>query len=309
MAPIKILIIKIGAIGDVVMAMPMLRALRETYPEAQIDWLCGTLVAPLLEATSLVSHLYTLDEQGLFHGSKVRQVLSAWQQQGSYDLILVGNSDPRYRYLIRPFSRAEVRTFQPRPGHYHAEEYLELAGCGGEVRFPELRLPEVGVPAGRPLIVVAPGGAVNPGATQALKRWPIEHYRTLIEQLKGTVVVTGSASDAWVRETLTPGSYIDSIGKLSLLEMVALLKRADRLVTHDSGPLHLGKLARCATVALFGPTPPSSFVGKGEAIQVLTASRDCSPCYNGKRFAACSSNECLRALVPERVLQEIERCQ
>lgn len=307
---IKILIIKIGAIGDVVMTLPLLRALRSQHPDARIDWLSGSLVAQLIQSTQLIDHLYTLDEHALFHGSKVLQVLRAWRQIGVYDEIYLCHTDPRYRFLIPPWCRGKCHAFgpqEPRPGHYHAEEYLRLARFEPPALFPPLTLPPVALPPG-PLIAFAPGGAANPGAIVALKRWPIAHYRALIEQLQGhaTLLVTGSPSDSWVREHLPIGSYVDLIGKLSLVELVSVLSQVKCLITHDSGPLHLGKLVSCPTIALFGPTPASSFVGPRESIRVLTSKLPCRPCYDGKRFANCTDNQCLQTIAPKEVFNTLK---
>lgn len=205
----RILIVKIGAIGDVVMALPILTTIRKKYSHVHITWLCGSQVAPLIRATTLVDELIEVSEQKLLVGSlftKVFQLFRIWRGIALkfYDTILMLHPDPRYR-LLSIFSRCSCRKhWQPRPGHYHAEEYANLTEAGAEpMQFPAILIQQrpnlSSIP--QPIVVVAPGGAKNVLADDALRRWPIEHYARLIDDLANrniSVVVTGSNTDQWV---------------------------------------------------------------------------------------------------------------
>ena len=311
----RILIVKIGAIGDVAMALPLLTAIRKKLPRAHVSWLCGSQVATLIRATHLVDEIYEVNEKELLAGSyflKAVHLCRIWRRLGGrrFDWILTLHPDPRYR-LLSLFSLArERRYFHPRKGHYHAEEYFNLLPeiSTNAIEFPVIHTSRKFMNTQRlkPLIAIAPGGAKNVLRDSALRRWPIESYVRLINdlQMQGIqTVVIGSDSDRWVLAFLSDKTQ-HFIGQLNLVELVGLLKECSLLITHDSGPLHLAKLARCPALALFGPTDPRSFVSSQENIKVLWGGEhlSCRPCYNGKIYATCPNNLCLSSISPTTVL-------
>jgi heptosyltransferase-2 len=321
----SILIVKIGAIGDVVMSLPMLSLLREKHPDAFITWVCGETVTPLIEATSLVNRIISVNEKKLFQsGLRIRllTLLKLWRELffQSFDLVITAHSDARYRIISffcrkkqhRFFDRKGKRPF-PVPGRYHLNEYVRLAnpneGPNSPVpSFPKLRVMQ---PSHRtiPSVILAPGGAKNALADDALRRWPISHYVELAKRLSShqiNLIITGSETDKWIEPYFSEIPYRNLLGKLSLIDFISLLRESDLLITHDSGPLHLSKLANCQTIALFGPTNPFEKVGQNENIHVFWGGKDlpCRPCYDGKKYAQCAQNLCLQKIHPEEVAKK-----
>lgn len=320
----KILIVKIGAIGDVILSLPLLSFLQKENPH--ITWLSGKAAAPILKATKQIDRLLVVDENRLLAGSrleKIQTLISIWRQIGGerFDLLLLLHADVRYRTLSlfvrckdkRHWGKNKHRSY-PIPGRYHAAEAIALAaGENGpqtfDLQFPELDLPPSPYAQDfqdKPLIVLAPGGAKNVLADDALRRWPISHYAELIGRLsthKCHIAVIGSESDAWILPHLKDLPIHRLLGRMTLLESIAFLKEASLFIAHDSGPLHMAKLAKCPTLALFGPTNPCEKIGPGENIQVLWGGKDlsCRPCYSGKSYANCSENRCLKELSPAQV--------
>lgn len=326
----KILIVKIAAIGDVVMALPLLSQIRSTDPMCYITWICGKQVEPLLKATGLVDRILSVDEKRLLKGNifqKCSQLIQIWIRLAMqvFDLCLIAHPDPRYRFLTtfvrckekRSLSRTKGR-MNPVPGRYHAAEYLRLLTNveASPVVFPKISCsvkPEISglldSLKDRPIVVIAPGGAKNILADDALRRWPIESYASLMKELSRFpiyVVVTGSESDLWVVNHFSDIQFINLIGKLELFDLIGVLKSSQLLITHDSGPLHLSKLADCPTIGLFGPTNPYEKTSSQEKIKVLWGGEKlpCRPCYDGKTYAPCMRNDCLINIRPERVCEE-----
>ncbi|HLB53122.1 MAG TPA: glycosyltransferase family 9 protein [Chlamydiales bacterium] len=306
----KILIVKIGAIGDVVMAMPLLTY----FHNERLTWVIGKQAAPLLQGK--VETLIVVDEERLFKGTLAQRFIELSQvvlqlAGRKFTLILTIHTDWRYQ-LISCFTFAKKRkSFCPLPGQYHSSEILRLASGKDHL---QVELPQIELTFSKyqdpKAIVLAPGGAKNPLADDALRRWPIQHYVTLAKELEKRgipIILTGSNSDAWVTPHFDGVTCKNLIGKLSLLELISLLQGIKLLVTHDSGPLHLAKLAKCPTIALFGPTNPLEKIGKKDTIDLLWGgeSLPCRPCYNGKTYAPCTRNICLENILPDHVLQKI----
>jgi len=297
------------------MSMAMLPYLKREYPGCRITCVCGGIVAPLFRQSGLVDEIVQVDEKRLLVAAKLRSLIRIWKRlfMRKFDLVLTAHKDPRYR-LISLFVRAKERRSWdavPTIGRYHARQYLELAGAvDSPIQFPEMNVSlKNEFVFASPYIVVAPGGAKNILVDDLLRRWPIENYGLVISELirrSYHVIVIGASSDEWVRPFL-PAGYMDLIGKTDLLDLIAILQRCDLLITHDSGPLHLAKLAKCRVLALFGPTNPANFISVDEGIEVVWggARLPCRPCYDGKRFACCSNNQCMKSISVKTVIDTV----
>ncbi len=145
----------------------------------------------------------------------------------------------------------------------------------------------------------------------ALRRWPVASYKALAKQLLAAgceVVLIGDESDAPFGKEFIGLAVRNEIGKHSLLGSVQLMRRADVVVSHDTGPLHLARLVRTPCVALFGPTNPNEFVGCDPGVTWIWGGEEltCRPCYDGRSFARCSDNVCLRSISVVRVFDAVQ---
>ena len=323
------LVIKLGAIGDVVMAAPMATALKRAHPGIWVSWLAGRGVVPLLRLLPDIDEIVEVDETALLAGNsraRMGAMVNAARQLRlrRFDLLLNGHPDPRYRILeqlvrtstVRRFSRNPRERIQPVPGRYHGHEYVRLALgedgpeipaiLAGPVRPP---LPE-GIDLGdsRQAVAVAPGGARNVLNDNEVRRWPLERYAELAVRLAGDsvdTVVVGGPDDTWVSKAFEGvDRVIDLVGRTSLPDLLAVYTACDAVVTHDSGPMHLARLAHVPAVALFGPTDPQWFVPPehtGTTVLVGGGVLPCRPCYDGKRFTDCPSSACMHEIRVEQV--------
>ncbi len=314
------------------MALSMLDPIFQKDPEASVTWVCGKTVEPLLRAVGKINELIAVDEKKLLTGGfweRGREVLSVWARlMGKrFDLVVTAHSDPRYRLLSlaaigkvrRSFGHSGGRAW-PVPGRYHGDEYARLiTGIDGP-DAPRGKMPVLRIPLrpelrgalktnGKSWMVLAPGGAKNVLREDGLRRWPIENYRRLAELLAEygyPVVLTGSSSDGWVSDFFKGMEVLDLIGKTSLLDLVALYGECPLVITHDSGPMHLAALAGTPCLALFGPTSPLEKVSGEAKTRVLWGGEQlaCRPCYDGKKYADCANNVCLRSVSARKVYEE-----
>jgi lipopolysaccharide heptosyltransferase II len=327
----KILIVKIGAVGDVAMALSMVEALKKRHPGCRITWLCGRTVEPLLGAYGKVDEIISLDDAALFTSGfrqKCSVLVSAWLRLlfRPFDLVLTGHSDLRYELLSltvrgkvrRSFGRAGRKG--PLPGRFHGDEYVRLALDGEGPDLPKAILPRMNPPVDESLkrqidegagtwVALAPGGAKNLLRNDALRRWPIGHYVQLAEKLSiegFRIALTGSESDGWVRDYFAGLKALDLIGKTSLPGLIAFYGRCRLVVAHDSGPMHLAALAGTPVLAFFGPTIPHEKASPDGSVHALWGGENlaCRPCYDGKDYADCRRNRCLEDLGVEEVFRE-----
>jgi heptosyltransferase-2 len=159
--------------------------------------------------------------------------------------------------------------------------------------------------------VLAPAGARNLLRDDILRRWPLGNYVALVALLieRGySIHLAGGPGDQWASAAFAHLRVEDHIGKLSLVESLALFDTADLVVSHDTGPLHMAGLTRAALVALFGPTDPHVFLPARPNTIALWGGEGfaCRPCHDGRNFAPCTQNGCLHQITPEFALEHIE---
>ena len=323
-----VLIVKFGAIGDVVMVIPAAYALHQAG--YAIDWVCGAQVLPILQLYPWI-HPIVANDRAIQMGSaieKMKALAAMWRRVAGhrYDLAATLYYDRRYRLLTAPVRAKRKlmlshtdRCFNLLPGRHHTDEYARiLLDWSDEVRsrplapVPAANLPPSPLPCvpGRPRVVMVPAGARNLMRDDALRRWPPEFYASLAQSLLAQdveVVLTGGPDDHWIRPFFQSVDVIDRIGADSLPATLALLDEADVMVTHDTGPLHLAGMTRVGIVTLFGPTDPRGRLPQRPGALAIWGGEGfaCRPCYDGRNFAACPVNECMRQVSPEMTLREI----
>lgn len=332
------LIVKLGQIGDVIMAIPAAHALHEQGFE--IQWVCGQAVLSLLECYSWMRPIVTKDKAILFGSTRERLggIVDLWRKLAfsRFDLCATLYYDRRYRVLTLPvlakrrlFLSQRSRDTTLLPGRHHTDEYLRvLLGredtCHDESAAPIRpdRLPPSPIPSKMTprRIAIVPGGvnhlireqALARLPEQSLRRWPLENYVELTRALLDRgweVMLTGGPDDAWVRLSFRDLPVLDWIGKLSISEVISAYDSCDAVVSHDTGPLHLAGLSNARLLGIFGPTDPATRIPRRPFAVSLWGGQNfaCRPCYDGRDFAPCRSNKCIQQITANVVLQELDR--
>lgn len=328
----RILILKLAALGDVVMASTMVERVRTRWPDAHLVWVTGQGAVPLVRRFAGVDEVRGVDDQALLAGRGLARAGAAFGAlrtigRGPYDLAVVAHTDPRYERLLLGARVRERRVFRPATADglpprdvWAGAEYARLVdeasrpaaqlsgradGASGSIpQLAQLLWPNGVPPRARSReVLLAPGGARNVLRDDPLRRWPAAEWGALAAALLAEgcrVTVVGGPRDRGegdVVRAAAPGVR-DAIGADDLDALLDRLARADALVTHDSGLLHLAQLTRTPTVALFGPTRPLERIAPGAAVTVRSSAAGlaCAPCYDGRDYAVCVENRCLTRL-------------
>jgi len=323
----RILLVKLWAIGEYLMATPTFASLRELFPEANITLLTGVAAAPLAAPAPFFDRVWTVPEQ-LFVEKRLRKLGRLRERIAgeSFDLAVVFHHAWEFSAFVGwtgvphrlGFDRDgdgfahTVKVPCSRRGH-QVEEYFELARACGAAGDPGPLIVFPGGEAEReaehiltdpafktgPFILAAPGGGVNPKTSMEAKRWPAENYAGLIDILKSdfNVVLVGGPSDAGVNADVAASSGVrDLTGKTSLPSLYVLMQRAAAFVGNDSAPMHLAAAAGAPTVAFFGPTD-AAWNGPWQTPSlVLSHEEECRPCYEDGYFPACDHRRCLTGI-------------
>ncbi len=324
----RILLVKLGAIGDAIMLLPAAQALHAQGHT--IEWLCGEQIAPLLGLYPWITTI-AAEEAVLLRGStaaRLRAVAALWKHFAGrrYELIATMYYDSRYRLLTRTartgrrlWLSTEDRARRILPGRHHSDEVARLLlGWKDDVRptamapVPPPILPASPVPRTQaaPRIVLVPAGAKNLVREDALRRWPVESFVAVARELLAQgyeVLLSGGPGDGWASAAFAGLPVQDCIGRQTLVETVGLFASSDIVLTPDTGPLHLAGITPVSIVAIFGPTSPHFFLPRRAGVIALWGGEGfaCRPCYDGKNYAPCRENACVQQVSPAMVLAAV----
>jgi len=335
-APQRVLIIRLSAIGDVVMASGLIPALREISPQSCIAWLVEPAAAPLLRHNPRLDEVIVLprDEwQALWRARRpvalLRSVLSfrralrarrfdvaidaqglfksglcAWWSGAARRVSLIGREGSQWLMTERVMPK-------PDPLKPIATEYRSLARHLGATGAYRMDLAVGDAPRAAAALALTAAGVRGPYAvlcpytTRPQKHWFDERWAALAQRLAAegvTPVLLGGPSDA----VLAPGiavhaeGLINLVGRLKLDDTVAVIAGSSLLVGVDTGLTHMGSALNVPTVALFGSTRPY-LDARVPRTAVLYAALHCSPC---RRHPTCDGRyDCMRAFEVDTVLR------
>ena len=310
----RVLILRDCCLGDLLMATPLIRALRETWPGVEVDVAVGPWARAALDGHPGVHALVPDPKLWKRRGRPLWGSLRGlWQLRArGYDatftlevgfqpsLLAWLTGAPRrfgYRFQGRRVLHTDVveRHVNDR---YEGEAHLELAGlAGAEARGAELEYPvsDAAAEAARVRLEAAgltpggyvaflPGGGTNPGTVMPEKRWPASRYGELAQLVRQhhdlPVLLLGGGGDQAACQAIAASAgegVHDWCPAGSVPESAALLSAAAAAVANDSFGMHLAAAVGTPVVALFGPTDPATVAPRGEHVRVITS--PVPPCY------------------------------
>jgi lipopolysaccharide heptosyltransferase II len=326
----RILIVLLGAIGDVVRALPLANRLRAGYPRAYIAWAVEPRAAPLLDQHPALDACIVFERAGgaLTFWRFLRRVRAAHfdltldlQRHAKSGLVSLASAAPVRIGFHRRNSKelnwlGNTHTIERVPPRgWKLEEYLRFATL--------LQLPEGPLTFGITLVaaeeervtallaaVERPFVAFFLGSTWESRLWFPEGFAAVASALDAlgldTVLLGGSDTQALAAATsaLVPRLVHDLSARTTLRQTYGVLARARVAVGPDSGPMHLAAAAGTPVVSLWGATTPARSAPCGSEDLVLVGRVACAPCY----LRQCPiGGECMRAITPARVLAQIAR--
>jgi ADP-heptose:LPS heptosyltransferase len=308
----RIMVIQLGGIGDVLMIFPLLRQLRENFPDKSLltlteygDWLFA--LAP--DLSDGITH-QRLD-LSLGYREKLGQIRSF--SKGGIDLVIsTARGDGAVESsLIAWLTGAGIRIGYRQEGsallYTHTRDFsyqvpiveqnlgmLELLKCSSVATALGLTIAEE-VAAEAKRLLEQPrelGGAVitfHPfaGNFAEFKSWPVTRYaqlaNMLIDRYSASIIVLGSARDRALWEEACPlgpkQGVTNLCGEISFPKSAAIIKQSDLFIGNDSSLLHLAESFGIPAIGIFGSTSPAQILPRGHGTVVVRHDPGCAPCY------------------------------
>lgn len=324
-------------VGDVVMTIPALRALRRLWPEAQItlatrpstkaifdgaDFLEDILICEgnvITQARQWRRHSFDLAVllQNAFAPALIARLAGiparvgyATQHRGwllTNPLPVPEWRDSRHEsfYYLQIIAELERLFHAPEPASIDSlEQQLEFALTVSEGRKAEATklLLSAGVRDDRPVVALCPG-SINSRA----KRWPVERYATLadrlVDELGAEVVLIGSSAELEVSQFVAAQMKQTPVvltGTTDLEQAIAVLSLVDLLITNDTGPAHVASALNRPTLVIFGPTNPLTTRPLSSSGEIIRHPPECAPCM----LRDCPiDHRCMIAISPAEVFE------
>ncbi len=279
----RFLIVRLGALGDIVHAVPAAAALRRAYPDARIDWLVDARHREMVELITVVDRPVVMERASAGGWLDVTRRLRQTQYDAAVDLqgllksaiLSRASGAPRVvgfsiwhlrEKTARPFYTETDRRGRLEADHVIHKNLRLLCALGVQDERVEFPLAHAESPA---LIAVraALGGErsfalINPGAAWPNKRWPAERFgevAAFIQEIRGlpSIVLWGPGEEGLAGAVVDASAGAARIApRTGLTDLLALCRVASLMISGDTGPLHIAAAAGTPIVAIFGPTDP-----------------------------------------------------
>ena len=333
----RILIISPNWIGDAVIAQPLLRLLKERYPQRPIDVLAPAWVAPVWRAVAEVDEvLVTPFKHGTLQLRERWKFAGRLRQRGYAEAYVLPNTlkfalipwlagIPRrigylgeMRYgLLNVIHRVAPAFPRPMVSFYAALADAPATQAPAPPALPRPRLTvasqrsdeamkQLEMKSGGPLLVFAPGAEFGPA-----KRWPASHFAELAQTVRQTypesqIVLLGSGKDREACDeimAIVPWAQ-NFAGVTTLDQAIAVIAKADAVVSNDSGLMNIASALNRPVVAVYGPTDMHNTPPFSEMAEAVSLHLACSPCH--QRVCPLGHHDCMNKLSVDMVWQPLQ---
>ena len=342
-----ILIIAPNWIGDAVMTQPLLASLKEQYPEANIDVLASTWVAPIYRACSevhevieakfehkqlqwglrkqLAKELATKKYQACFVlPNSLKSALIPWLANIPFRVGYRG--ELRFGLINLSLDNPSKVNRPPMVEHYLALSQLlneEQSASTASNLVPKLNVSATANQSVQTKLLNAKVDPANiyvmcPGAEYGpTKRWPTSHFAQLAHKLIASnphsqIILLGSKGDHALAQEIQSQAKQDNhihnwCGDTSLDEAIALIGMGKAVISNDSGLMHIAAALRTPQVAIFGSSDPAHTPPLSDKAKVIWLNLPSSPCH--KRECPLGHLKCLNDILPEQVFATLNTLQ
>ena len=274
----SICIVRLSALGDAIMLVPMVRTLQKYYPKAKITWIIANPAYKMLQGLSGVEFILIDKPKGF------KDYWQFWRKMRNrkFDVLLAPQASLRTNLLyplIIAHRKIGYDKARANDGHrlfvkesidaaqeHTLEGFLRFAkhlGCSEPVidwqlplRSEDTQWANQHKPQGRVLVI-------NPAASKQERAWPSERYIELIhraqERWQLSIVLTGGPSDyekGLADEIKANCKVVDLVGKTQPKQLIALLEQVEAVVCPDTGPAHMATAVKTPVVGLYAVNPP-----------------------------------------------------
>lgn len=324
----RALVLRCGALGDLVYATSVIDALRAQYGDITIDFITTPGTGKLFENDPRVHQTFPLKHKKLpIWLSPQKRAIIRYSKEHPYDLLISLEFGKQFKSLINAIhathktgmgilESTEIPTInRGEATKYYYQDVIDpsillkakpiLFGKSFEKLKVKVSLPEH-------YIVIAPSNSHNQKKGLNYRAWPFEHWKVLIQSLTANtaIVIVGARGEEAFFDQIKPypENVIDLVGQLSISELITTVQYADALICTDSATGHIGAAVDTPTFILMGPNNPitdSPYKSDTNSVHPISLQLPCSPCYKTQMMKQCQENICMSQITPTEVLKKL----
>ena len=345
--PQRILLIQLSAIGDTILTIPTIRAIRGRFPNAHLAMVASSINLQYLEGCPYIDQYIPCRLEELMKSPRKLIAFIAALRHQKFDWVIDFEHWARFSALITYGSGASRRigfrsggqhrhylftdVVEHVPGQHEVVNFLKIArllGCPINGTDLEVWLKkedwdwaraffnEMGIDPNRPVVAIHPEAGRR---GEPRRRWPHDRFvllaNALVERYHAQIILTGDPSEVKLSQQIasqTRSFCAVAAGKTQINQLAALFANADFVICGNCGPMHLAAAAGTPVVALHGPTNLSQWGPWGKRHTILHVDLPCSPCLNLGFEYGCSAlsdgtSPCMHTIQVGEVLKACEK--
>lgn len=327
----NILILRCGALGDLVYATSVIDALHMQYGKnIIIDFITAPGTQKLFECDSRVNRVFPLKHKKfpIWLSIQKRDIIQ-YSKEHPYDVLISLEFGKQFKSLIQAIHASyktgmgivktsidtnSINRCESTKQYYSdiIDKHIlsaskpSLTGVSQESLITKYSLPANA-------IIIAPSNSHNQKKGINYRAWPFEHWQSLIKTLSiltPIIIVGAHGEEAFFNHIKPyPENIIDLVGKLTIAELITTIQNAKALICTDSATGHIGAAVDTPTFVLMGPNNPitdSPYQIDTNAVYPISLGLSCSPCYQTDAMKHCKENICMSQITPEMVLSSLK---
>ncbi len=323
----RILVIKLWAVGESVLTLPMIKILREKYPKAQIDVMAMGRNKDIFESCRYVNEVIGM--RPILRRYDLVIDCEPWMNTSALISFFAGRNRVGFSHGVRALMYNKRVNFNDK--QHEVLTFLDMSKTVDAWHKPE-KLVKLNVSKEdsekvanfmrrKDLNGFLVGMAPSVAESAKSRMWPLLRYARVIEhvvnKMNGKVVLAGTEADLPILNELldlldkgTRKKVVLSAGKLTLKQSFALIGKCRVFVSNDTGPMHIAAAMGVPTVGLFGPNNPVRFAPYGKQNISIYHKKACSPCINvhkGQINECREGIECMSDILAEEVIEAVEK--
>lgn len=327
----RVLIVRCGALGDLVYATSVIDALKAEFGEnTTIDFVATPGSGTLFKDDSRVNRVFHLKHKKIpiFFSWDKKSIIKSSQKE-PYDLLINFEFGKQFKSLLDAIDAKkkvgallQEVSFPDNITHMvditkylfkdivspevYSKSFPKVVGVNKETIYKKYNL-------NKNYLVISPSNSHQKKSRLNHRAWENESWKKLIEKLSKEiqVVIVGNKNedDFFNKLKPYPQTVLDLVAKTSLSELIGIIENASALVATDTGTAHLSSAVNTEVFTLIGPTPADvtgPYKSPYNEVHIISSKQACAPCYKTKVMKACRDNICMKEISPQMVYDSIK---
>lgn len=324
----RVLVIRCGALGDLVYSTSVISALRYEYGnDISVDFVTTPSTSKLFAEDKRVNQIFFLKHKKIpIFLSRQKKDIIGYSKKHEYDLLINFEMGKQFKSLVEKIvAKKKVGWFSENititkthmveickefysnavSSENLEKAYPKLCGTDFEVVQKNLDLP------GK-YIIFSPSNSHNKKKSLNYRAWPHKNWKELMNLIPSNmpIVMIGAKDEENFFEPLKPygNNVIDLVGKINIPTLISVIENAQALVVTDTGTAHIASAVNTPVFCLIGPTPAEQtgpYKTPENKVEIISVNLPCSPCYKTEVMKNCKHNLCMEQITAQTVINRL----